>query len=108
MKIKKRILFFDFETSYYNALVWGPGKQYISWHSLLDEAKIIMVGYRWATLTCDNVNNIAEKLVISQKAFALDWGLKKQCDKQLLKKFSKEIQKADWVIGHNSQGFDIP
>ena len=43
----------------------------------------------------------------SKKVQHLDWGLKEQCDKKLVEKFIKVLDKADEIVAHNGDRFDI-
>ena len=90
--IRKR-LFFDIETSFCQGHFWRPGWGVnILPHQIIKHAQIICISWKWEGE--DTIYN-------------LDWGLKKQCDKALLKKFIKELDKADEIIAHNGDRFDI-
>lgn len=92
MKSKSKILFIDIETCPNVVLSWAIGhKVSLSYENIIHERRIICACYKWAD----------EKTVHS-----VDWG-KKQDDKALLKKISKVIAKADVVIGHNGDRYDI-
>ena len=91
--MRKR-LFYDIETSFCQGHFWRPGwNQNILPHQITDYAKIISIHWSWEG---------------SDKVYNLDWGLNKQCDKKMLKKFVKELDKADEVITHNGKRFDTP
>lgn len=86
-------LFFDIETSPNTGWFWRSGwKLNIQPNQILEERKVISVSWKWE----------GEKYV-----YNLNWD-KNKCDKELLQKFSKVLEKADEVIGHNSDRFDIP
>lgn len=90
---RKKVLFFDIETSPNVGLFFTAGyKLNIDTDAILKERQIICISWMWGD---------------SKKVEHLDWGLKKQSDKELLKKFSKVISLADIIIGHNSDRFDI-
>lgn len=89
-----KVLFYDIETSFCKGHFWRPGwNQTIHPHQITEHAKIISIHWKWGDK--EEVNN-------------LDWGLNKQCDKKMLKKFIKELDKADLVVTHNGKRFDTP
>lgn len=91
--MRKR-LFYDIETSFCKGHFWRPGyNQNILPHQITDYAKIISIHWKWEGK--DKVDN-------------LHWGLNKQCDKKMLEKFIKEMDKADEIITHNGKRFDTP
>lgn len=86
-------LFFDIETSPNVVLSWRIGRDISIDHSnLLEERKIICIGYKW------------EK---AKKAEALWWDDKKD-DKAMLLKFIEIANTADELVGHNGDRFDLP
>ena len=90
----KRILLWDIETSYLRAGIWRPGyNMTVGPDQILIENKIICLAYKW----------LGEKEV-----HTLDWGLRRQCDKALLKKFYKVLVQADFIVTQNGDRFDIP
>lgn len=93
--IVPRILYFDIETTPCVGWFWRPGyNQTITHEQLLEPAKIIMISYKWAGE--ETVHN-------------LRWSsAKRQCDKKLLKDFSKIYNSADLVVYHNGDKFDLP
>lgn len=92
--IKRKRLFFDLETSFCQGHFWRPGyNQTIQPHQITDYAKIISIHWKWEGE--DKVHN-------------LNWGLHKQCDKEMLKIFIKEMNKADEIVTHNGKKFDTP
>jgi len=91
--VRKR-LFYDIETSFCKGHFWRPGyNQNILPHQITEHAKIISIHWKWEGK--DKVHN-------------LDWGLNAQCDKAMLEKFVKQLDKADEVITHNGKKFDTP
>ena len=90
--MRKR-LFYDIETSFCEGHFWRPGyNQTILPHQIIKYAQIISISWKWEGE--DDVHH-------------LDWGIHKQCDKKLLKKFIKELNKADEIVAHNGDRFDI-
>ena len=94
MKITRKRLFYDIETSFCKGHFWRPGyNQRIGPEQILEYAKIISIHWKWEGAT--TVKN-------------LNWGLTKQCDKKLVERFIKEMDKADEIISHNGKRFDTP
>jgi hypothetical protein len=88
----KKRLFYDIETSFCEGHFWRPGyNQTILPHQIIKYAQIISVSYKWE----------------GGEVQHLDWGIDKQCDKQLVKKFIKILDKADEIVAHNGDRFDI-
>lgn len=89
-----KILFLDVETSYVHVRTFRLGKSYLSHDQIVDGQKfdIICVCWKW----------LGEKVVHSA-----DWGLKAQNSDALIERITKEIEKADVVIGHNLDKFDL-
>lgn len=91
--MKRKRLFYDLETSICEGVFFRPGyNQTINPQQILKHAKIICISYKWEH----------EKEVKN-----LSWDVNKQCDKVLLKKFIKELNKADEIVAHNGDRFDI-
>ncbi len=89
VKIKR--LFFDIETSPNIVFSWNVGyKLQIGHDNILKERAVICICYKWE----------GEDTVHS-----LEW--KRGDDKSLITKFLKVILKADEVIGHNGDNYDI-
>lgn len=89
--MRKR-LFYDIETSVCEGVFFRPGyNQTINPQQVLKHAKIICISYKWEG---------------EEEVHNLDWG-KKQCDKQLLKKFIKLLDRSDEIVAHNGDRFDI-
>jgi uncharacterized protein YprB with RNaseH-like and TPR domain len=92
MRIKRKRLFFDIETSPNIGLFWTAGfKQTITPDSIIRERAIICICYKWE----------GEK-----KVHSLTWD-KNQCDKKLLLEFMKVANSADEMIGHNGDRYDL-
>lgn len=86
-------LFYDIETSFCEGHFWRPGYGInILPHQIFKYAQIISISWKWEGE--DEVHH-------------LDWGLKKQCDKSLVKKFIKVLNRADEIVAHNGDRFDI-
>lgn len=90
-KIKVKRLFYDIETGYYKTSVFAPWKQFIRPESLEGEKKIICICYKWQG---------------EDTIHTLKWD-SKQDDKALVEKFIKIIAKADEIVAHNGDRFDI-
>jgi len=91
---KRKRLFYDIETSFCQGHFWRPGwNQTIHPHQITEHSKIISIHWSWEGE--DEVHN-------------LHWGLSKQCDKAMLKKFIKVLDSASEVITHNGKKFDTP
>jgi DNA polymerase elongation subunit (family B) len=87
-----RRLFFDIETSPNE--VWAFQIGYginIHYNQIRKHAKIICISYKWEG---------------QDKVYNLKWDTK-QNEYQMLKKFIQIIDKADEIVGHNSDKFDI-
>lgn len=84
-------LFFDIETSFNTVWSWRTGQQYINADQVIDERAIICISWKWAD----------DPIVHS-----LTWD-RNQSDKEMLKSFILELNKADEVIAHNGDKFDI-
>jgi hypothetical protein len=84
-------LFFDIETSFEIGKFWRPSfKAVIRHNDVLIESAIICISYKWE----------GQKTVHS-----LHWD--DGCDKNLLEKFMEVALRADEIIGHNGDNFDI-
>lgn len=91
---KPKVLFYDAETTYVLARIWGTGKQFIGHDQIVDgqRTKIICIAYKWED---------------EKKIHCLVWDMKKQnCDK-VIEEFSKIVEKADVAIAHNGDRFDV-
>lgn len=94
MKKKPRVLLVDVETKPVKVWAWRTGKQYVNHSNIVEGEKfdIICICYKFA----------GEKTVKS-----LDWGNDKQDSRKMIEKFGRVVEKADVVIGHNGDNFDI-
>lgn len=93
VKVSRKILFLDIETSPNIGLFWEAGwKKTISPADIIKERAIICICAKWAG---------------EDKVYSFKWD-KNQDDKQILIEFSKLYNQADLVVGHNQDGFDIP
>jgi hypothetical protein len=89
--IRKR-MYFDIETSPNIGIFWRSGYNLtITPHDIIQERAIICVCWKWEG---------------SDEVHSLTWD-KNHSDKKLLKKFIKELEKADQAIAHNGDRFDI-
>jgi DNA polymerase elongation subunit (family B) len=89
--IRKR-LFFDIESSFNIGIFWRSGYNLtIQPDDIIKERAIICVSWKWEGK--DEVHH-------------LQWD-ENQCDKKLLKAFIKQLNKADEIIAHNGDRFDI-
>ena len=87
-----RRLFFDIETSPNIGWFFQTGyNQTISYNQIIKHAQIICISYKWEG---------------QDKVYNLSWD-SKQCEKSMLQKFIKIADKADEIVGHNSDKFDI-
>jgi len=85
-----RILVYDIETSRITAKVWNTGKQYLNHNQTRSNTTIISIAWKW--IGEDKVNY-------------LTWD-KDHCDKEMIKKFLLEYNKAALVVGQNNNSFD--
>jgi len=89
-KIKR--LFFDIETSPMIVYSWRTGyKINIPYENIIQDWKIICISYKWEG---------------EDKVHTLKWD-KNLCDKKLLEDFIEVANKADEIIAHNGDRFDI-
>ena len=91
MTNRKR-LFFDLETSMLLTWSWRTGKQYVGAHQILEHTKIISAHWSWEG---------------SSEVHHIHWGLKKQCDKRVVKKMIELFDKSSEIIAHNGDRFDM-
>ena len=89
----RKRLFYDIETSFCEGHFWRPGYGVnILPHQIIKYAQIISISWKWEG---------------DEEVHNLDWGINKQCDKSLIKKFIKELDRADEIVAHNGDRFDI-
>ena len=90
--IKKGRLYFDIETSPNIGLFWEAGyKKNIDYSNIIKERAIICICYKWE----------GEK-----KVHYLTWD-SKQSDKKMLERFISVANKAQELVGHNGDRFDL-
>lgn len=92
--VKKKILFYDIETTPLKAYIWRPGKQVVRHQQLVDGANltdIICLAYCWND---------------GKPAKVIGWGFNEQDSTGIIKKFDELASQADIVIGKNSDRFD--
>lgn len=90
---KIRRLFWDIETSPNVAFVWKTGfKLNVGHQSIIQERKIICIGYKWED---------------DKKATVLQWDENKD-DKKMLEQFLEIANQADELVAHHGDGFDMP
>jgi len=90
-----RILSFDIETSLYHFVGWGTYKQYIQHHQITKHQYIISWAAKWL------YDDVVQSDVVTPKES------KNRDDKRILKSIWKLLDKADIVIGHNGEKFDL-
>lgn len=88
-----RKLYLDIETSPCVGWFWRTGKTNLGAHQILEPGKIICVSYRFDDWKPGQVET-------------LTWDYN-QNDKTLLKMLSKVVKKADLVVAHNGDNFDV-
>lgn len=87
-----RRMFFDIETSPNTVLSWRIGsKVNLSPDNIVKERAIICICWKWEG---------------EDKVHHLQWD-NDQCDRKMLERFTEELSKADEVIGHNGDRYDI-
>lgn len=90
-------MFCDIETSPNIGLFWTAGwKQQISYDNIITERAVMCICWKWEG---------------SSKVQHLQWqgGISDpECDKSMLNAFIEELDKADEVVAHNGDRFDIP
>jgi DNA polymerase elongation subunit (family B) len=85
-------MFFDIETSPNIGFFWRPGSKIsVGPENIIEERAVICVSWKWED---------------DDKVYNLRWDKDKD-DKALLEAFVKELDKADEVIAHNGDSFDI-
>jgi hypothetical protein len=92
VKAPKRKLFIDIESSFNIVSSWRIGSKInLSHDNIIEEKKIICLSYSWDD---------------SDKVQTLSWN--SDGDAKLLLEFSKLLNEDVILVGHNSDGFDIP
>lgn len=85
-------LFFDLETSPCIGFFWKPGyKLSIGHDNIISENAVICASYKWQD---------------EKKVHTLTWD--KGDDKKLFEKFLPIVEKADEIVAHNGDRYDVP
>lgn len=95
MSKKPKVLFYDIETKPMEAYVWRTGSNMTITHSQLKKGSKI-------DIIC-----ICYKFEGEREIHSLDWGIRKQDSAKMIEEFTKVIESADVVIGHNGDRFDM-
>jgi predicted PolB exonuclease-like 3'-5' exonuclease len=91
-RTQRRRLFFDIETSPNIGMFWEAGyKKNIDYSNILKERAIICICYKWED---------------DSEVVALHWD-SKQSDKKMLEAFIKVANKADEMVAHNGDRYDL-
>ena len=90
-----RILLFDIETSLMKVFVWGLYKQRIPHNNIIDDWYVLSWSAKWLY-----DDNIISDIVTPKES-------KKGDDKRVLKSMHTLLDKADIVIAHNGDRFDL-
>lgn len=85
-----KVLVYDIETSRAVFKLFWTGKQYVHANSMTEVPKIISISWNWLG---------------EEKIYDLTWD-ENHSDEDMLKKFLKEYNRADMVIGQNNDRFD--
>lgn len=89
--VRKR-LFYDIETSYYIVKAWSPGfDKTIHPQDIIKFPAVICICWKWEG---------------EDEVHSLTWD-ENQDDKTLLEKFIKELHKANQIVAHNGDKFDL-
>lgn len=90
--VTRKRLFFDIETSFNIGIFWRSGYGLnINPEDIIKERAIICVSWKWEG---------------KDKVHSLHWD-EEQSDKELLRSFLKVLNKADEIIAHNGDRFDL-
>lgn len=90
---KPKILLYDIEVSYGLAKAWRPSyKTFIKYDDFIVHPKIICISWKWND--SDTVETVR-------------WDSDHE-DKLLLEQFIPELNKADFIVAHNGDKFDLP
>jgi uncharacterized protein YprB with RNaseH-like and TPR domain len=88
-----KILYFDIETTPMSVWTHYIGRKVsVNPCQIEKRSKIICICYKYSD---------------EKKVHSLRWNAKNQCDIAMLKKFNKIAAKADLLLGHNGQNFDV-
>ena len=92
MGITRKRMYFDLETSPNIGIFWRTGYNItLQPNDIIQERAIICVCWKWEG---------------EEEIHSLTWD-KNHCDKKLIKKFVKELEKSEEAIAHNGDNFDL-
>lgn len=91
-----KILLLDIETSPLTAHIWRPTDQYVPMDRLQQDSFMINWGAKWV-----GEEKVTSGLVTSKEALMRD-------DSRIVPPLADLIRKADYAVGHNINGFDLP
>ena len=100
MADQPKILYFDIETSVTLFAGFQLGQQYINHTQILKRPQVMCISWAWNDAKVQHAIFDLKKYSLLQKD--------DDADRALLELFSKELMKADLVIGQNSEHFDLP
>lgn len=86
-----KLMIYDIETSQAVFKQWWTGKRFISHDRMIKEPEIMSIAWKWLG---------------TEEVFTDSWDMKTHSDKDMMKRFLKEYNKADLVIGQNNDRFD--
>ena len=93
-KNQPRILFWDIETSQMTTKSWGLWNQNINPNQIVQDWHIICISYKW---------HHRKKV----KNFYLDFNKSTTDDYEIVKQMREVLMKADCVVGHNGDKYDL-
>ena len=104
IKVKPKILYFDIETAPFKLEMQrfdlSLKSGYLDWHDITKPFFIICWAAAWVDLDTDGQEKIMTGAVTG-------WEAKRRTDKRNLKILHDLLSQADYVVGHNSKGFDV-
>lgn len=87
-------ILYDIEVSYGLARLWRPGYNLtVRYSDFTKLPRIICISWKYTN---------------SDEVYTVNWDEETQCDKQLLETFIPELNKADFIVAHNGDRFDLP
>lgn len=96
MNMKLKVLFFDIETAPLLAHVWHPYGDFVGVDQMVKDSFMLTWAAKW-----EDSDEILSAKLTSEEAIAQD-------DTRIVIKLANLIRKADIVVAHNSDKFDIP
>ena len=87
---RNKVLVYDIETSRGEFKAFWTGKQYLGYKAMIKEPAIISISWKWLG---------------EEEIHHLTWD-KNHSDKQMIKEFLVEYNRADMLIGQNNDNFD--